>query len=1025
MLERIDRYKIKERVGVGGQATVYLGEDTLLDRPVAVKVINQMVSQDPEYVESLMSEARLAAGLAHQNIATVYDFKVEGDIACIVMEYVPNSLDKELKSKGPMSPARTVDIMMQVCGALSYAHSKGFIHRDIKPHNILLSDDGTPKVTDFGIARPTDISSASALGTPKYMSPEQSKGDELLDIRSDIYSLGITLYEMLCGKVPFEGNAPQLYQKHLSEPIPDFPSDTRVDSKLVSIVKRCLQKNPEDRYQNSSELASALSTLTDRPLPDRSMSEDATVRISHSDRTQKIDAPTKSHIFKNKVSVGIGITLLVILLAVSITLIPNMLSGEDDETSSITASKDLAMPAVPEVSESAYQPVSLSPKQIEDSNFVEVVVPQEPDANLTSISRIRFTSTNDITGVEIQVIVKRLRKEDEPSEIESITSFRSFDITLNGIEDSNQRSGNIRFNVKKKWLSENDINAKEVHLFRLSENLSRLPTTYLSEGVGAGDEMYVRYEAETPGFSIFVVGIEPVASVQGETSIKEDEPSIRIVNIPDNNLRKILLAQMSKSSEEEITEADMLQLSSLIAEGTGIQNISGLENAVNLTELDLTGNRISDLSPLSKLSKLGWLRLQRNNIVDITPLENLTNLLFVDLDENSLSDISILGNLTNLTHLELNFTDTSNISAIASLDKLTSIALVDNSLSDLSPLSQLININRAYFNRNDISDIRPLSALTKLKVLELKDNRIKDVSPLSTLTELQILKIQNNQIADFGPLDSLTKLTEFEFDPQDIVVNSVTIPDANLYASLLSVLGKSEGDSITAAEIANLTTLDLSRRGISDISGLEYAVNLTELNIQFNEINDLTPVASMPKLNSLNAGINLISDLSPLSSLITLNTLSIDANNVTNLSPLENLTNLTYLSLSSNASKFLDLEPLSSLTSLEFLRVSDNNVRDIAPLSSLVKLEHLDVNSNNVSDISSLSNLTNLKYLYLKDNQISDITSLSDLTNLEVLNLRENNIDDFSELKSLPKLKELEIEGDDDYADLSLITSNE
>ena len=158
MLERIDRYELKERIGAGGQATVYLGEDTGLKRTVAVKVMHQLASVEGAYVDAIMHEARLAAGLNHQNKATVYDFRVEGDYACIVMEYFPNSLDRELRDKGPMSRGRAVGIAAQICDALSYAHIRGIVHRDIKPHNILLDAQGVPKVTDFGIARATAFS---------------------------------------------------------------------------------------------------------------------------------------------------------------------------------------------------------------------------------------------------------------------------------------------------------------------------------------------------------------------------------------------------------------------------------------------------------------------------------------------------------------------------------------------------------------------------------------------------------------------------------------------------------------------------------------------------------------------------------------------------------------------------------------------------------------------------------------------------------------------------------------------------
>ena len=154
MLERIGRYELKERVGAGGQATVYLAEDTLLKRNVAVKVMNQLVSSHSEYIDTLMTEAQLAAGLSHPNIATVYDFTVEEEYACIVMEYFPNSLDKELAREGAMAVNKAVDIVSKICEALSYAHSMGFVHRDIKPANFAIKGGtGSDKdeIYNFGV----------------------------------------------------------------------------------------------------------------------------------------------------------------------------------------------------------------------------------------------------------------------------------------------------------------------------------------------------------------------------------------------------------------------------------------------------------------------------------------------------------------------------------------------------------------------------------------------------------------------------------------------------------------------------------------------------------------------------------------------------------------------------------------------------------------------------------------------------------------------------------------------------------
>ena len=227
MLQRIGRYEILERIGRGGQGTVYRARDTTLDRVVAVKVIDQPVTDDPAYLEALRREARLAAGLTHPNIVTVHDFQIEDDIAYIVMEFLPDSLDKNIRPGQPIPYQRAVEIAIQVSRGLAYAHTQGVVHRDIKPGNILLTSDGDAQVTDFGIARAIVSSSRAsqtgAAGTYHYMPHEQWTG-ATIDQRADIYALGVTLFQMLTGDVPFDGVGPgEIFLKHRDERVPRFP----------------------------------------------------------------------------------------------------------------------------------------------------------------------------------------------------------------------------------------------------------------------------------------------------------------------------------------------------------------------------------------------------------------------------------------------------------------------------------------------------------------------------------------------------------------------------------------------------------------------------------------------------------------------------------------------------------------------------------------------------------------------------------------------------------------------------------
>ena len=252
------RYEVVRRVGVGGMADVYLAEDTQLGREVALKILHPQYADDESFVERFRREAMAAANLQHPNIVQIYDSGREGDFNFIVMEYVEGrSLKDYLAEEGPLEIREATRIAGEVLTALAYAHRTGLVHRDIKPGNILLSDEGKVQVTDFGIARAeagsTMTQTGTILGTAYYLSPEQAQGLPL-DGRSDIYSLTVVLYEMLTGRRPFEGDSPvSIAYKHVRE-MPRSPSTYRSDipRPLEAIVLNGLAKRPEDRYSSAA-----------------------------------------------------------------------------------------------------------------------------------------------------------------------------------------------------------------------------------------------------------------------------------------------------------------------------------------------------------------------------------------------------------------------------------------------------------------------------------------------------------------------------------------------------------------------------------------------------------------------------------------------------------------------------------------------------------------------------------------------------------------------------------------------------
>lgn len=268
-----NRYRLDRTLGEGGMARVYLGIDTLLRRRVAVKVLREQYAADEEFVQRFYQEAESAAKLSHPNIVNTYDVGREGNVYYIVMEWVDGpSLAELLATDGHLPEPVAIDYAVQICTGLAYAHRQGLLHRDVKPANILITKDDVVKLSDFGIARAVSQHTMAltkpglVMGSIYYVSPEQAQGHELHEA-SDLYSVGVVLYQMLTGALPYTGESPvTVALKHIADPVPTIDTaKLHVSPALAAIVNRLLQKSPDHRFASASEVASALREARERP----------------------------------------------------------------------------------------------------------------------------------------------------------------------------------------------------------------------------------------------------------------------------------------------------------------------------------------------------------------------------------------------------------------------------------------------------------------------------------------------------------------------------------------------------------------------------------------------------------------------------------------------------------------------------------------------------------------------------------------------------------------------------------------
>jgi predicted Ser/Thr protein kinase len=337
----IGRYEIKKELGRGGMATVYHAFDTSFNREVAIKILPREFLHNPQFLDRFQREVKTIAQLEHPAIVPVYDVGEHEGIPYFVMRYMPGGSLSDMIKKGRFSPEDTARIVERLASALSYAHRKGVIHRDLKPDNILFNEDAYPFISDFGIAKiseaQTNLTGSGIIGTPAYMSPEQATGDAL-DHRSDVYGLGVIVYQMLTGQQPYNADTPMgVAIKHVTDPVPDIrliASD--LPEELGDVMKKVLAKNRDERYSSAVEFARALNQAV-FGTPGTIQESSPTIRLIEKEK----EAPTKNKMLYIAGGVVVGVLLLCALIFGGIKLF----AGGGQNTEAPTAAQQQIVPA--------------------------------------------------------------------------------------------------------------------------------------------------------------------------------------------------------------------------------------------------------------------------------------------------------------------------------------------------------------------------------------------------------------------------------------------------------------------------------------------------------------------------------------------------------------------------------------------------------------------------------------------------------------------------------------------------------
>ena len=539
-----NRYEIKEKIGNGGMAMVYKAKDQVLNRFVAIKILRDEFTTDEEFIKRFSIEAQSAASITHPNIVSVYDVGNEGNLYFIVMELIKGKTLKEIiiEEGGPLPWKWSTNIAIQIASALETAHKNNIIHRDIKPHNIIITEDGIAKVTDFGIAKAVSNSTITAfgstIGSVHYFSPEHAKGG-YTDSKSDLYSLGVVMYEMLTGKVPFDADTPvSVALKHMQEePIAPIELNEKIPSSLNDIILKAMRKDTTLRYQSATEMLRDLNRALKDPEGDfvdnsAYLAKDGSTRViptinNEQIRTERKVQENEDNFFtKHK---KLSIFLIIVVLFFASIFGTNLFLK-------LTKPKETSIPNIIGLSKEEAEKTIIDSKLIsgevkeEYNSDVEkgLVISQDPayreNYNIKEGTKINYVVS---LGVEETTVPKVVGKTEE----EAIQALEEAKLKYE-IKEENSKKVEAGYVIEQETEPDKTVNAGDIVVLHVSLGVKKIT----APSVLGKSEKDATKELKNAGFKVIVTTEEDTSkdndkvlkqSIDAGTEV-EDESSITI-----------------------------------------------------------------------------------------------------------------------------------------------------------------------------------------------------------------------------------------------------------------------------------------------------------------------------------------------------------------------------------------------------------------------------------------------------------------------------------------------------------------